>query len=401
MPVSHNPSKTTPRRVLGDLPPKALNTPSKQTHALDSSEAMRAHSPLKHVTTLSAPLLGGKENLISSGASLHGRKRTIYEVDDAENVECAPALLAGREPAFMGVKVDLTAAAMRRHMVVPSPSGRVRRVANTAQETTTVDLFAPGSPTERDTSLEPDNQPDIENSQDTQASKESFSAFINYGACASQPTDHSQPQPPLEEAKKSRAEILRARLGLGIYKVKTNQVSKRGLDIISSWEATSSLETASASISTAVTSSAESIPQPLPSFTLSPAPQDSQPVFVKANLDPFRPIGKLTPAPVLLPTAVSSRMLHDYHMPSSPPQAVSPEQLMSPAKKEASYTTPVPKRTKLDGERSEGEDEAEEEEREDTVEERLQKRFREGDLTSSAVKGHAAKGLMELMAGKR
>jgi hypothetical protein len=127
----------------------------------------------------------------------------------------------------------------------------------------------------------------------------------------------------------------------------------------------------------------------VPTITHSPAQRDAQPVFVEANLDPFRPIGKLTPAPVLLPTAVSSRMNYDYHLPSSPPQAISPEQLMSPVRQEPSYRTPVPKRIRTD-----------EKIGEDASSSRLQSRFQEGDLTSSAVKGSAANGLLQLSHGR-
>jgi hypothetical protein len=117
MPAAHSPSKTTPRRVLGDLAPKALNTPSKQAYAPDPSEVMRAQSPLKHVTTLSPQLFGGKENPAGVGAYPHGRKRTIYEVDDAENVEDAKAVFGARDPAMFKPRGGLTAAAVRRHTV--------------------------------------------------------------------------------------------------------------------------------------------------------------------------------------------------------------------------------------------------------------------------------------------
>lgn len=259
----------------------------------------------------------------------------------------------------------------------------------------------PGSPTERNTPTpEPDGLLEVANSQDTQASKESFSMFVNYGACESQNSD--QPQPPAVEEKKSRVDLLRTRLGFGMYKVKTKQIATSGSEIIANYEALSSSTATDVSASTAITSSAESTTEhTVPSIALSPARRDPQPVFIEANLDPFRPIGKLTPAPVLLPTAVSSRLIQDYYMPSSPPQVVSPEQLNSPVRQKSSYRTPVPKRVRTD----EVLEEEEEEDREETVEERLlrlqEKRFQQGDLTSSVVKGNAAKGLLELMAGKR
>jgi hypothetical protein len=379
-----SPSKTTPRRVLGDLPPNALKTPSKLTGALDAAEGLRAQSPLKQVTTLSPHLRMGKENLASMNAYPQGRKRSIHEVDDAENVEIAKAMFGARDTTMTGARVGLTAAAVQTHTVSPPAARRVQHVSNTVQDLTSVDLPTPGSPTERNTpSPEPEVLPAGANSQNTQTSEYSFSNFINTELLGSQTENAEQEKPPapVEEAKKSRAELLRTRLRFGYYKVETNQVDKRGSEVISTWES-SSPESNDASMSAPITSSVESAKSHrVPNITLSPVRRDAHPVFVEANLDPFRPIGKLTPAPVLLPTAVSSRMNYDYHLPSSPPQAaspqhVSPEQLMSPVRQKRRRT-----------------EEAAEEE---TVQGRLQSRLQEGDLTSSAVKGNAANGLLQL-----
>jgi hypothetical protein len=114
---AHSPSKTTPRRVLGDLPPKSLNTSSKQAGALEASEAMRAQSPLKQVTTLSPQRRMGKENATGMNAFSQGRKRSIYEVDEAENVEIAQSMFGARDKVILGAPVGLTAAAMQNHMV--------------------------------------------------------------------------------------------------------------------------------------------------------------------------------------------------------------------------------------------------------------------------------------------
>lgn len=199
------------------------------------------------------------------------------------------------------------------------------------------------------------------------------------------------------QGKKSRAELLRTRLGFGIYKVKTNQIAKSGSDIISSWE-TSYYDPTDASTPMVMPSfDGSRDAYQVPDITISSAKRDPQPVFIKANLDPFRPIGnwKLTPAPILLPTATSSRILHDYDMPSSPPHVVSPEQLRSPVKQRLDYATPVNQSPKSDR--------AEQDFSDGSAQSGLRKlqRFQEGDLSSSAVKGNAAKGLMQLMAGKR
>ncbi|KAF1971328.1 hypothetical protein BU23DRAFT_471498 [Bimuria novae-zelandiae CBS 107.79] len=332
----NNPSKGTPRRALGDLTPRALNTPSRRADPFDGT---RAQSPLKQMQTLSPQLFGGKENAIANIPK--GTKRNICEVDDVERVEDAKI----RAAESNAVKIGLSAATVRLHT-----------------DYTTVDLPVPGSPTERNTPT-PEPEPV---SQDTQGSQNSFSALINYDLCASQNSVQAPPScapslPAPVEEKKSRAELLRTRLGFGIYKVKTNQVQKRSTEIISTWESSFS-EATDASTSMAVTSSGESKDaHHVPNINVSPVRRDPQPVFIKANLDPLRPIGnlKLTPAPRL------------------------------------NYATPVnqsPRSERGDSDSREG-----------SAQSGLRKmqRFQEGELTSSAVKGNAAKGLMQLMAGKR
>ena len=255
--------------------------------------------------------------------------------------------------------------------------------------------------------------------QDSQKSNQSFSDFLNYDLCASQKSEQAAPREAastsvpaavVAEEKRSRAEQLRTRLKFGLYKVKTNQVSKRDVDIISMYEASTShsSDVLNASRSTAaITSSTESIgSHHVPNITISSPRREQGPVFVKANLDPFRPIGKLGAAPVqfLPPTdsmAASSRAIHAYDLSSSPPnvelpQSVSPAQLMSPIRQSSNYRTPTLNRIRM-GEHDDEDIEA----RDMTPHQRLQRlkeqKYLEGDLTSSAVKGNAAKGLLELM----
>lgn len=205
-----------------------------------------------------------------------------------------------------------------------------------------------------------------------------------------------------DEKKTTRAEKLRARLGLGMYKVKTNQIEKSGSEIMTTWETTSSSDSLNASTSThsTLTSSATSV-QPIPSITLSHTHQPTV-SHVVANLDPGRPIPKLIGGPQLLPTAFSSRMIHEYALPSSPPddlpKCVSPEMVMSPTRPD--YRTPVMKRI-VEQEYSDDEEEEDELSPEERLQRQREKRFKMGDLTSSVVKGNAAKGLLELMSGRR
>jgi hypothetical protein len=90
------------------------------------------------------------------------------------------------------------------------------------------------------------------------------------------------------------------------------------------------------------------------------------PVFVKANLDPFRPIGKLGQPPV------------QFAIPGDSPPSTT-------------YDTRLVEHN--DAETAE------------SARQRLQRlkdeSFRAGSMTNSAVKGNAAVGLLELMSGRR
>lgn len=235
--------------------------------------------------------------------------------------------------------------------------------------------------------------------------------------CASQKSDPGKeqerpaalaPAPPVAETKtKSRAEQLRTRLKFGLYKVKTNQVNKRDVDIIAPYEASAlySSNTINASRSTATTYSSESQDTcRVPNITISSPQRDQGPVFVKANLDPFRPISKLGPAPVhfALPSGGmnSSRTLQQYDIASSPPavelpKSATPEQLMSPARHGDHYQMTAESGVRNNQYRA-GE----------SARERLQRLKQEqymGDSLSNSigVQGDAAEGLLQLMQHSR
>jgi hypothetical protein len=176
----------------------------------------------------------------------------------------------------------------------------------------------------------------------------------------------------------------------------------RDMDVIASFESSDALH---ASSSTAMTSSRESI-QGVPNITIS-SPR-REPRFVKANLDPFRPIGKLGHPPIHFAAPqdgglqTSSRTIQGfrYDLSSSPPgaalpQSISPDQLMSPAKRKADYTSEL-------GEH----DDADIEEGAVAAHRRMQRLkdqsyYSGSDMTSSVVKDNAAVGLLELMSGRR
>ncbi|EAT80766.1 hypothetical protein HBH56_161440 [Parastagonospora nodorum] len=332
MSTHQSPHHTPSRRALGDLTPRAINSP-----VIDSSEATRPRSPLKKITSHIPSVFADKENLVASpAASGHSKKRSIEEVDDAEKPGSGKMLAHARDESMWNSGIRLTTDAMQQHT-----------------ENNPVALADPGSPTERNTPT-----PEPEPVQNSQKSNQSFSDFLNYELCASQKSeqvasaDGPAPAPtsaPTEQPKKTRAENMRTRLKFALYKVRTNQEAKRGKDIISSFEA----------------SSPPSASMEVPNITVS-SPQP-QPVFVKANLDPFRPIGKLGQPPV---------------------HFAAPKDIYGPP----------PSRTAQLGEDGNA-DIAE------SAHQRLQRlkdeSYEAGNLSSSVNQGNAAVGLMELMSGRR
>jgi hypothetical protein len=95
---------------LGDLTPKAINTPTK---AAEPSEVARAQSPLKQITTHAPTVHADKENL----ATPKGKKRSIDEVDSAETVENLKMLARGRDDSLLNTGLRLTTDAMQQHTV--------------------------------------------------------------------------------------------------------------------------------------------------------------------------------------------------------------------------------------------------------------------------------------------
>jgi hypothetical protein len=117
MPTQPSLPGTPSRRVLGDLPPQAMNTPSKAKN-MESSELTRAQSPLKPLQA-TPRAFANKENATSIDAFSHGRKRSIADVDDAESVPAAKMVAFERDtPQEQEDAItQLTAAAVQRHTV--------------------------------------------------------------------------------------------------------------------------------------------------------------------------------------------------------------------------------------------------------------------------------------------
>ncbi|ORY12514.1 hypothetical protein BCR34DRAFT_587144 [Clohesyomyces aquaticus] len=398
-----SPAKSPSRRVLGDLPVKAINTPSKHTsHRSPGGDMKHQTSPLKQVPSLSPHLLSKSEILAPPAGFRAGRKRTIYEVEGVENVGNTTTGCGGRAGGFLGTGTPVTAAALQVHTGT-NPS---------IQMLDDEEL----SPTEPDT--EPEDEPPV--SQDTTTSKESFSCFVNFEACDNQlPSSQSAPHPTAKEEAESKlktkllAAKLRTCLRGALYKVNTKQIETPWSEIISTTSASTSSspnDTHTTTSTSRVLTSSQTDPtttrshsQSIPSITLSPA-RRSPATHIVANIDPSSHFPKLSSGPILKPTSYSSRMIYsnshdEQEPPSSPPvpTVVSPQQLMSPIRTQSQYRTPVAKKIRVDEDVDMGEGE-EEVERLDRLREM---RFEDGELTSSVVKGHAAKGLLELMSGRR
>lgn len=118
MATQHSLPGTPSRRVLGDLTPRAVNTPSKIKN-LESSEITRAQSPLKqlHTTAYTPRAFADKENVTSVNALPHGRKRSIIEVDDAEKVPTAKMVAFEHQTPQQDAIAKLTTTAVQRHTV--------------------------------------------------------------------------------------------------------------------------------------------------------------------------------------------------------------------------------------------------------------------------------------------
>ena len=142
--------------------------------------------------------------------------------------------------------------------------------------------ISPSEPTRPNT---PNDSPEEDDGQGSNE-RRSFSSLINYD-----PSSQTAPssQQPAQLKGPSYAELLRLRLRVAMFKVRTNQVGIPFDDL-----------------------KVEQSPPPPPhAFALVPSEQQ-----------PCRP---LLPAPLLRPTAYSNRML--YNVPSSPPASFSPAKL--------------------------------------------------------------------------
>ena len=207
-------------------------------------------------------------------------------------------------------------------------------------------------PQEQSTTPTEPNTPSEEDEDNTSASsaeRKSFSSLINY--------DPSSQTSNLLFKTTSNAEMLRLRLRVAMYKVQTNQtgVPFTELHVEDQSPAAKAQRAADAAVDELRREARE-----------------------VAARGPQRPVPKLMPAPVLKPTAYSSRFVYaaQLQQPPSPLASSSPGELPTVGKVETE--TPLGEVRNIESPAT-----------------RLQRPF-ESELTSSAVKGRAAEELLGL-----
>ena len=192
---------------------------------------------------------------------------------------------------------------------------------------------------------------DVEDMPNSSGEVKSFSSLINYGLSSQTSNLASRPV--------SNAETLRLRLKVAMFKVRTNQVDVPFGELHVG---------------------GPQPPQPPPGLSLRQEVIDETVARLRHEAQEAQPrhdhVPALRPAPVLLPTAYSSRMIHDRCYPSSPPASTSPDRLpfIPPLSTPHQSTRRVsPSRSSVNG-----------------------RRDMEQELTSSVVKGKVAEGLLGL-----
>lgn len=134
------------------------------------------------------------------------------------------------------------------------------------------------------------------------AERDSFSSLINYDPSSQQHAASSQlpqphPHPHHDPKTQSQAEVLRLRLRVAMYKVRTDQV-----DVPFSHLREDTSEGSK--------ESSRAVEDAVAQLRL-----EAQAAMARSQAPP----PKLLPAPVLRPTPYSSRMIYDAQLPSSPP----------------------------------------------------------------------------------
>lgn len=333
MAIQHPASNTPHRRVLGDVSPNVK--------AASTTPAFLRKAPV------GSPLKRSYTAAMEDGEGfMYLKKRKLTDDETLSQVDGASQSMSRDENGM-----PIVESTSFRPIFRPGSVKVVRHsyhasngVANVINFQQPVPEIAEPSPTEPNT---PTDEGD--STQDSSAERKSFSSLINYDP-SSQPTS-------LPFSVVSNAELLKLRLRVAMYKVRTNQIDVPFTDL-----------------------EVPQIPGSAKSFTAQAVEDAVAQLRREAQeVNARQPLAypKLLPAPVLRPTAYSSRMIYDTNPPSSPPVSVSvsPEKLpelpgyvSTPQREMAHYGTPSVDRL----------------------------RRPEQELTSSAVKGRVAEGLLGL-----
>ncbi|EKG17354.1 hypothetical protein MPH_05420 [Macrophomina phaseolina MS6] len=388
------PTKSAARRALGELTPNAKVSPNKGNITTDKTYPPRTLSPLKQAR--SAPLVQNEnaQNIHQLSDKMIGRKRSIDEVEGT----------VARQSTTMK-RGDGRDAAQRQLQVPTFDMQASAQLANQIIDLAHEDL----TPTDEDT---PEAAP--LGTQETTGTRASFSSLIDYNPQGS--SQQTSSSPPLQATKPAartthadpaevaheqattqpaepilqRAETLRLRLRIALYKVRTDQtlVPLSCLEIPKKYQRKPAKEASIAQIAASLVDAErerEREHTAAPAITVT---EDGLASEQRSNSNTAR-VPKLLPAPVLMPTAYSTRFIPQ--MPSSPPPPREGEDASSTtprARVPQDFATPVASRQAAAQFSSPPYSE-------DRGRHRLNSDS--DNLTSSGVKGRAADGLLKMM----
>ncbi|KAK5165723.1 uncharacterized protein LTR77_008646 [Saxophila tyrrhenica] len=319
-PTAHQRNATSNRRVLGEVSP---NIKTATSGPMFTGKPL-AGSPLKRSFTAA----------MEGGEGLMYLKRRKLSDDELLSQVDGPYERSGQDESGQSME----------------DAGSLRPVFQ-SREDMRVDIptITEASPTEPNTPSEEDDS-----TQHSSEGRKSFSSLINYDPSSQTSTSIFKTI--------SNAEMLKLRLRVAMYKVRTNQVETPFLDLhVEERSRASPLDPNAAA--------REAVEQ---------LRQEAQAIAARDRERAAVP--RLLPAPVLRPTAYSSRMIYDTQLPSSPPISTSSNGLpFAPPAEEVS--TPMHAAARLDSPPSSR---------------RRLAMPNEQELTSSVVKGRVAEGLLGL-----
>ncbi|TID24303.1 putative transporter [Venturia nashicola] len=341
--ASNSPMQSSPRRILGDVTNSARNTPGKHNAvAKTMGKAAPIGSPLKQNQTMAAAQNLSSKDSKAQLPSGSPKKRQFEDIDDAEDDADAD-----RRSPYRMMEIGSTS---QRNFVRPP----IVTIMPLPEESLSADE-------DEESPVHP--REDSEDISDIEAVAEpicaSFSSLINYDPTnTSDKSARASLEPKEPETAPTRAELLKLRLKIAMYKVKTDQTripfsnlvvpqKEKGMKVLPDPESEDEDE-----------------------ILLEIKPSQRRPAKAPANTTVTSgPVSKLLTPPVLRPTAFSTRFITAPTATSSPQSTSS---MLLPEDAERPHDSPTK------GHR---------------------KRLAEGgeELTSSAEKGRVASGLLDLM----